>query len=266
MTQEGLIFNIKKFAIHDGPGIRTTIFFYSCPLDCWWCHNPECKIDNLDNINKQLDQSNSESNQKTVQAYKISSTALLEEILKDEIFYTESNGGVTFSGGEPMMQVDFLLEMLKICKAAGIHTTVDTTGYAPFEKYEQIYDFVDILLYDLKLIDNVNHQRYTGVSNLLILENLRRLTELGNKVKLRQPLIPGISDTDENLQATADFIQGLRNIDQISLLPYNKFGEDKLRRYNLSEKIGPLEIQTDDKLKRCGRFFEEIGLNVFYGG
>jgi len=253
----GTIFDIKKFAIHDGPGIRTTAFLKGCPLHCWWCHNPEGINGNLEELGVE---------QGKAVGKEISVDAVIEEIEKDKIFYDESNGGATFSGGEPMAQIDFLRALLEKCKKLKIHTVVDTSGYARWEDFEKILDCVDLFLYDLKFINNNLHQKYTGISNDLILDNLKKLDAAGKEIELRIPVIPGLTDTNQNLDDIAGFVKQLKNIDKISLLPYNKLAEDKCSRFNLPNKIGKLETQSDDQMVLIGERFSSDKYDVKIGG
>jgi len=178
--KEGIIFDIKRYAINDGPGIRTTVFIKGCPLNCWWCHNPEGIKINIENLNK-TKKINSKINQNKIFGYKINVKNLTNEILKDYIFYKESKGGVTFSGGEPLLQIDFLHSMLIECKKNNINTAIDTCGYSTIKKIEKIYDHVDLFLYDLKFIEDKQHEKYTGKSNKIILSNLKYLTDIFNR-------------------------------------------------------------------------------------
>jgi len=260
MTVTGTIFDIKKFAIHDGPGIRTTVFFKGCPLDCWWCHNPEGKKFEPEKIKSARHRRNE------IIGYKADVETVMMEIEKDVVFYDQSGGGVTFSGGEPMMQVDFLESLLEACRQQNIHTAVDTSGHADFDDFERIYNLVDIYLYDFKLMDDVAHIKYTGVTNKLIIENLVKLCEMGNKVIPRIPLVPGITDTPENLRAIIDYLSGIKNINQVSLLPYNKLGEDKFERFKMSNKVGQLQIQTKIDLEEISNLFKTAGFEVKIGG
>ncbi|MCO6472267.1 MAG: glycyl-radical enzyme activating protein [Melioribacteraceae bacterium] len=248
---KGNIFDIKKFAIHDGPGIRTTVFLTGCPLDCWWCHNPE----SLRKVN-----SSNETNKEVSVEY------VIQEIEKDIIFYDESGGGATFSGGEPLVQFDFLYELLKNCKRKNIHTCIDTSGYAPFEKFEKIVNLADIILFDIKLIDDELHKKYTGVSNKLILENLKKLTEHKNKVIVRVPLIPNVTDTKVNLDKLVKYISSLKNIIKVDLLPYNKIGEAKYNRFDQELRLGKLEIQSEDKLEEIKSNFDSLGIETSFRG
>jgi pyruvate formate lyase activating enzyme len=269
MSIAGYIFDIEKFAIHDGPGIRTTVFFHGCPLECWWCHNPECWQPVVKNKGVQEENRNRGSRfiRKENRAGRlVASDVVLEEIKKDRIFYEESGGGVTFSGGEPMMQMEFLLELLKACKKNGIHTALDTCGHAPLEDFIKIYELVDLFLYDLKIMDNEAHRKYTGVSNELIISNLIMLSRKGNKINLRIPLIPEITDCEDNLDAIVRLVSPLKNIRQVNLLPYNLLSEDKYRRFNITFKMKNCEKQTDDELEKRKELFEEAGFQVKIGG
>jgi pyruvate formate lyase activating enzyme len=251
MDPVGNIFDLKKYAIHDGPGIRTTVFFKGCPLDCWWCHNPECRngesADRLPN------------REATV-------AALMAELAKDEIFYDQSGGGVTFSGGEPMTQIDFLDALLTACRSRRFHTAVDTCGYAPAEDFDRIYDRVDMFLYDLKIMDDKAHTKYTGQSNSLILENLALLAAKGNKVKVRIPVIPDITDSMANIEAIIQFLAARKSIRDVSLLPYNLFGEDKFKRFEITNRLGRLSTPSDADMAAVADKFRESGFRVKIGG
>ena len=170
MQTTGIIYDLKKYAIHDGPGIRTTVFLKGCPLDCWWCHNPESRKNEPQssgkkNLHKNLALLNSDKN---LIGIKVTTNEVMHEIRKDVLFYDESGGGVTFSGGEPLQQTDFLKMLLAECKAEHIHTVVDTSGYVEYKYFEEIRSLTDLFLYDLKFIDDALHLKYTGVSNRLM--------------------------------------------------------------------------------------------------
>lgn len=264
----GIIFDIKKFALHDGPGIRTTIFLKGCPLDCWWCHNPESirrlpeKIDivPISTSNKICEQ------ESELFGKEYSVEEILTEIKKDLLFYEESSGGVTFSGGEPLIQNQFLAEALSECKAAGIHTAVDTSGYAGKNLFTRIYDNTDLFLFDLKIIDEDRHKEFTGVSNKLILNNLRTLSKRGDKVIVRIPLIPGITDTEKNLSDISQFLMKLENIKRIDLLPYNEIAESKYKRFNKPSRLGNLKTQDEDKLNKIKNYFGDPRFEVSLRG
>ena len=268
VAQTGIIFDIKKFAIHDGPGIRTTVFFKGCSLDCWWCHNPESR--NPEPESRQVRFSRGAHGDSRMKDTTIGCTVTVEEliaeILQDEIFYDQSGGGVTISGGEPLMQVEFLKALLDRCHHLSIHTAVDTSGYAAWNDFEQIYDLVDLFLYDLKIMDETDHKKYIGVSNRRILSNLARLTERGDKVIVRIPMIPDITDTQDNLEAIAVFLSSLPNVHFISLLPYNKLGEDKIERFEMGHPRRRWQTMPTEQVRQAGRMLESHGYQVSIGG
>ena len=265
----GFIFNLKKYAVHGGPGIRTTVFMQGCPLNCWWCHNPE---------SREMKQSESVVQNKSnclrpyyqkipyQKALKVTVKEIMQELRKDLIFYEESGGGVTFSGGEPLMQPDFLQKLLQACKDENIHTVVDTSGYADWPLYKKILPEVDLFLYDLKIIDSRQHIKYIGISNQLIIENLRKLLEADKKVYIRIPLIPGITDTRGNLIQIADFLVSLPHIQRIDLLPYNPMGEEKYNKLNRKLKLSNIKHQSDRELKKFQALLEPYGFEVTIGG
>ncbi len=256
----GTIFDLKQYAIHDGPGIRTTVFFKGCPLDCAWCHNPESRLGGPEPVHPGRDE------RPRTLGCTVTVDSIIEQIRRDEIFYDQSGGGVTFSGGEPLLQPAFLAALLRHCRLLGIHTAVDTCGYAPWESVEPIVALTDLWLYDLKPIDDAAHRRYTGVSNELVHANLRRLHESGAEVMIRLPLIPGITDTDDNLEAVAALLQTMPRFKLIALLPYNKLGVDKARRYHLNRPEHDWSPQSDRALAAVSLRLTSHGFSVRIGG
>lgn len=265
----GLIFNLKKYAVHDGPGIRTTVFMQGCPLNCWWCHNPESRkkmrsgpvLENEYNCLRPYYRKIPYQ-----KALKVTVDEIMQELRKDLIFYEESGGGVTFSGGEPLMQPGFLQQLLWVCKTENIHTVVDTSGYAEWPLYEKILPAVDLFLFDLKILDSKQHKRYIGVPNKLIIENLQKLLKAHKEVYIRIPLIPGITDTPGNLLQIADFLKNLGNIQRIDLLPYNPMGEEKYNKLNRNLKLSNMKHQSDQELKKIQTLFKPYGFEVNVGG
>ncbi|MGE5500166.1 MAG: glycyl-radical enzyme activating protein [Syntrophothermus sp.] len=257
----GIVFNIQKFSLNDGPGIRTTVFLKGCPLSCIWCHNPESWNPLPEKTSFRL-KAYSEDNDSKFAGYKISVTKVLKEICKDSMFYEESSGGVTFSGGEPLMQPDFLKELLINVKKYEIHTAIDTCGYAPFEQFEKVIPYTDLFLFDLKIMDNDLHRKFTGVNNGIIHENLKRLNDCGAPIFIRIPLIPEITDTTENLESIAAFLTRLKQVRKVALLPYNETGISKYRKLQLSYKPGNLSTQSSDKLDDCCNIFKDKGFEV----
>ena len=270
LLKRGMIFDLKRYAIHDGPGIRTTVFFKGCPLECWWCHNPEGRSPSPEKLGGEGTARHrryvGDPGSEGMVGYEVTVEELVREIEKDRIFYDQSGGGVTASGGEPFMQPEFLEGLLEACRYKGIGTAVDTSGYLPWEGFERVLELVDLFLYDIKLMDDGLHEKYTGVSNDIILENIERLAGSGASLLPRIPLIPGITDTAENIGAVIRFLSGLEGIAGVSLLPYNKIAEDKFERFGLANKLGSLSTQTGTDLEAIGGRFEDAGFRVSFGG
>lgn len=238
----GIVFDIKRYAIHDGPGIRTTVFLKGCPLRCWWCHNPEginahlelffqesrclegcdgcskvCPREAVSGVGKSITINREKCGLSgecadicPTEALKIAGRRMtagevIRETEKDRIFFDNSKGGVTFSGGEPLMQLEFLDELLDECRKRYIHTVVDTCGYTPFENLDRIRDRVDIFFYDLKMMDDDKHREFTGVSNRIIMENLIKLSEKKSHIQVRIPVITGVNDSIDSMVRIAEF-------------------------------------------------------------
>lgn len=273
----GTIFDIKRFAVHDGPGIRTTVFFKGCPLRCLWCHNPESikigqqivyfpnKCIGCGECFKRCVNGGVEATpngrvyhkdncilcgtcveycyaEATVMEGKISTVQeVIEEVKKDMPFYENSDGGVTISGGEPTMQADFCLAILRESKKEGLHTTLDTSGYVKWETFKEILKYVDLVLYDIKHMDLDKHKKFSGVSNEIILSNLKKLDELNIPIDIRVPTIPGLNDSEENLTATAEFVGKMKNVQSIKLLPYHRLGQSKYDRLDMEYVLEDIE-------------------------
>jgi pyruvate formate lyase activating enzyme len=192
----------------------------------------------------------------------VSVNAVMTEIFADEIFYDQSGGGVTFSGGEPLMQIAFLDSLLRASRERGIHTAVDTCGFAPPEDFGRILDVVNLFLYDLKTVDEKLHEKYTGSSNMIIHENLKMLSKSNIPVIVRVPLIPGMTATDGNIDAISDFLNPLPSLRRIDLLPYNKLGEDKIRRFKLNRNHQIRNEISDEDIAGFKRTLESRGFDV----
>lgn len=299
----GIIFNIERFSTHNGPGIRSTVFFKGCPLRCIWCHNPEgletrrevccsrtlcrrcgacisaCPKGALDfNASGEIVIERGlcdgcgvcvercPTNARTVFGREISAEELVREVMKDGIFYDESGGGVTFSGGEPLAQIDFLEESLRLCHAKGLHVCLDTSGYAPREYVARVLPYVSLFLYDVKLIDGAAHRRFTGVDNKNILENLRFINEKGKAIWARIPVVPGINDGEENLRATAALLSGLKNLRRVSLLPLHKSAGEKYRGLSKDYGIADYALPAEEAMENHKKLFTYFGLKAYIGG
>ncbi|UCC98118.1 MAG: glycyl-radical enzyme activating protein [Phycisphaerales bacterium] len=302
LATTGCVFDIKKYAIHDGPGIRTTLFFKGCPLRCRWCHNPESWRPDpevgfrrgrclrcgrcVEACPEQATCFTAEngpvtdsdqcqlcgacvavclSGAKEIIGAEMTVSQVITELEKDLIFYDESGGGVTFSGGEPLMQPQFLLALLSQCRARKIHTAIDTTCYAEAGVVLRVAEQSDLFLCDLKHMNATIHEHFTGVDNSLILSNIRQLLEAGAEVVIRVPIVPSFNDDPVNIGKTADFAASLA-VRSIDILPYNRGGKEKAGR--LASDFEPMEAETpdDEKMKAIADTFKKRGLEVKIGG
>ncbi len=263
---EGVIFDIRHFSVHDGPGIRTTVFFKGCPLRCIWCHNPE---------GQEFDpQTYTRVNRLDGREFKVTGYAgkhvtadeVMEEIEKDIVFYEESGGGVTFSGGEPLARPVFLAELLERCNIAGIHTAVDTCGYADNEELQRIIPLTHLFLFDLKLAFNDDHEKFTAVSNKNILKNLKTVSSAGKEIIIRIPLVEDITDTQENLAGLRNIINELKGITRVELLPFHNIAQSKYRRFGRSGFQEQVERYDISKAVKIMDFFLESFPDVTIGG
>lgn len=276
----GMIYNIQRFSLHDGPGIRTTVFLKGCPLRCAWCHNPEsqrirpqlslfesrclrcgqcfalCPCHQLADGAHTVDFQACTACGRCVDGCAAGALEILgrettaaeaaEEALRDLPFYQTSGGGVTLSGGEPTMQADFAAELLARVRAAGVHTALETCGHAPWTSFGKLLTHLDMILYDVKQMDGDKHKAYTGVDNGLILDNLRRLCsrDVHVEIVVRTPVIPGYNDQPENFAALADFLKGMERIPRVELLPYNELAGSKYPRLGMT--YSPGEVREED--------------------
>ena len=300
--ENGLVFNIQKYSVHDGPGIRTTVFLKGCPLHCPWCHNPEgisrqreivvlesrclgcgqcrlaCRYGTVIPGDGPLP-ARSEmcevcgacveacpTQARQIVGQELSVRQVLETVLQDRIFYEDSGGGVTFSGGEPLSQPGFLRAMLEACRGRGVHTAVDTCGLAQPEDVLAVAPLTDLFLYDLKFMDDPKHRRYTGVSNRLILKNLQALGRSHGRIWLRVPIIPGINDDPADLEATARFAAGIPGVRQVNLLPFHRTGLPKSRRLGQDSSLAEVLPPSVAAMKCAVEIFTAAGLVVKQGG
>jgi len=299
--RKGLVFDIKRYAIHDGPGIRTTVFFKGCPLSCLWCDNPEsqrftkefifwperclhcdacvvvCKekaiIKNEGHRGVEETKCNycgdciQECYSEALQIIgrEMSVEELVTEVEKDVDFFRESGGGVTFAGGEPFSQPDFLIDVLKGCKGRNLHTAMETCGSVSWDILERVSPYVDLFLYDIKHMNEDKHKALTGVSNRLILSNLERIAAM-NQVIVRMPLIPDINDDEENIKAVATFLSRLGKIEEVHLLPYHRLGVSKYEKLKKEYKLDKIAPPVQGGIEAVQRVLEQFGLRVNVGG
>lgn len=292
-SSKALIFNIQRFSIHDGPGIRTVVFFKGCPLRCLWCHNPEgqflkkemviwddrcigCKtcvkicrnsaIDNPENCilcGECVEECPAEARE--IAGKEMTVEEVMMEIEKDRVFYEQSGGGVTFSGGEPLLQHDFLLTLLKKCKENNIHTVIETCGYSNWEILLSVSKYTDLFLFDLKVMDEDSHKKFTGVSNKVILENLKRLSSSNTNIIVRIPVVPGVNDNIENINKTAEFVSSL-DLKEVHLLPFHKGGVEKYRRLRRNYRFMAHVSEGKDGINLFSKILEEKKITVKIGG
>jgi pyruvate formate lyase activating enzyme len=269
-SARGVIFDIQHYSIHDGPGIRTTIFLKGCPLRCPWCQNPESwhlepeKFFTMDTgATPVVGNGAFEWIGRSVTAAEV-----FREAEEDGMFYAESGGGVTLSGGEPLAQPQFARSILAQCRGAGFHTVLDTTGYAEWEVLRGVLEFVDLVLFDFKHMDSTEHLRRTGVPNELILENARRIhRDLGIPIRARMPIISGWNDSAANIEATARFIaEQLDSSVPVHLLKFNRLGSGKYERLGRIFSFGDMEPQSDDRMDQLKQMMEAYGLKAMIGG
>ena len=267
------IFEIKRFAVHDGNGIRTTVFFKGCPLRCVWCHNPEGILKKTQEaffehkcigckecLNEGFLMENCPAEARILYGREISVDELLPILLEDRDFYESSNGGVTLSGGECLLQADFCAEILKQLKKQGIHTAVDTCGFCEKEDLEKVLPFTDVFLYDIKAYDEDVHISCTGRSNTCILENLRYLDSLGVQIEIRIPLVPDFNDSQ--IEKIAVLLSTLKNVSGVRILPYHNYAGSKYVALGMENKL-PSRLPTEAEIFRAKQKVREIsGLRV----
>ncbi|MDX9929007.1 MAG: glycyl-radical enzyme activating protein [Bacteroidales bacterium] len=265
---KGLIFSVKRYAIHDGPGIRVTFFMKGCPLKCWWCHNPEGISPDVSFVDR-IDRIGEKEFRRTEQVGReYTPHELLAIADRESVFFRNSGGGITFSGGEPMMQFDFLKESMKLLHGSGYHTAVDTSGVAAPERFREIFPYTSLFLYDIKHMDDIKHTEYTGVSNKMILANYRLLMQSGIDMQVRVPVIPGHNEDAGNLLAIRDFIgeNAGRNLKEIDLLPFHRIGTSKYRRFALEYRMGDTKQPSQERMQEIADYFSAIGVRVKIGG
>ncbi|NTW73209.1 MAG: glycyl-radical enzyme activating protein [Eubacteriaceae bacterium] len=309
----GRIYDIQRFTVNDGPGIRTEVFLKGCPLSCLWCHSPESQAFHkqlglfdircigIESCGKCLEVCTAQAFTKGEKVYSesmkkeitrvsvdlekctkcfkcvdscpskaltvigddVTVDEIMDTIRKDEAYYKKSGGGVTISGGEALSQIGFTSALLKACKAEGLHTCLDTTGFAKWETIKQAIPYVDLVLLDLKHMDSRKSMDLVGVPNELILENASKMAKEGVKIQIRVPIIPGINDSEENLRATAQFCARIKDaVTVIQILPYHKFGIVKYQRLNKDYQLDDIETPDDQHMAYCKELIESYGLTV----
>jgi pyruvate formate lyase activating enzyme len=294
------IVNVQRFSLHDGPGIRTVVFFKGCSLRCRWCANPECispvpELGFSKALCNQCGNCFSECTKEALEPTKngmlllnrgrcthcgqcvgvcpqkalviygkaVTLEELFEEVQRDQIFYNQSDGGITVSGGEPMLQADFVLALFKLCTGAGLTTAVETCGYIKSDLFQRVLEYTDYVLYDLKSLEKQRHLELTGKPNRLILNNARIAAGSGVRVQFRLPLIPGLNDGPENVKMTADFLRQLGKDKPfpIELMPYHRLGIGKYEALGKNYSLMELESAVPAVVEQARQRFEAQGIN-----
>lgn len=296
----GIVFNIERYTLHDGPGIRTTVFLKGCPLGCLWCSNPESQsgspeityfaekctgcgrclplcpqnaiqqpvpgapvtilFERCDGCGACVEPCYPEALVLTGQS--MTAQQVADVVLRDRRFYQNSGGGVTLSGGEPLAQAAFTAGVLRLCRQQGIHTAIQTSGFAPQSALKQVLPQLDLVIFDLKHLDDAEHQRLTGVSNRLILENLRFLNDQNMRVVVQMPLIPGYNDSQDNLEAVFDLVKSLPAVEGLSLLAYHALGAAKYTRAGRSYQLTDLRTPPKEYLPEKMALAEQHGVKL----
>jgi pyruvate formate lyase activating enzyme len=299
----GSVFDIKRYSIHDGPGIRTTVFLKGCSLRCLWCHNPESVDPGPELMHWPGRCSRCYSCIKACPKGAIAKDAagavvtdrkacdlcgkcaeaclydamqmvgretsvedVMTEVEKDRIFYEQSGGGLTLSGGDPCVQAGFAEALLDACRARGIRTAVDTAGFTKNGVLDRLAAKADLVLYDLKVLSEARHREFTGVSNAPIIDNLKRLAARGTEIWVRIPLVAGVNEDDDNIQRTIAFLESLKTIKRVGILPYHSGGLEKARRIGQESHFRKFETPSEERIAAIEAAFREAGFEVRRGG
>jgi len=275
---KGIVFDIQRFSVHDGPGIRTTVFMKGCPLRCRWCHNPEgllrepqlqffeedcIKCGACGKRKRLSDAAECPSGALRVCGREMSTEEVMREIKKDIAFYG-SEGGVTLSGGECLMQADFTSSILREAKAEGLSTAADTSGCADWSAFEKTLPFCDLYLYDVKCVDSSAHKEYTGADNSLIIENLKKLAKTGKEIWIRVPVIPGFNDSEKEMDAISDLVSSLPRsaVTRVTLMPYHTLGASKYKTLGKEYPFDTSKRISDSSLLSFTEIFRSKGMTV----
>ncbi|MBQ7831508.1 MAG: glycyl-radical enzyme activating protein [Clostridia bacterium] len=255
---KGRIFNIQRFSIHDGPGIRTIVFFKGCYMRCAWCCNPESQAYEIETLIEN-------GKEKTV-GRDVTVAEILPELLADRNYYRRSGGGITLSGGECLAQPEFAAALLRACKQNGLHTAIESTANAPFTDVEKVLPYLDLYLMDVKHMDSEKHKEYTGAGNERILANAKLIAQSGVELIIRTPVVPGFNDTAEEIRAISKFAASLPGVKQHHLLPYHRLGQDKYAGLGRNYSLKEIEPPSKEKMEYLLSIAEESGLYCQIGG
>ncbi|MFB6318649.1 glycyl-radical enzyme activating protein [Saccharicrinis sp. FJH54] len=263
----GIIYDIKRFAVHDGPGIRTTVFFKGCPLRCAWCHNPE-SIDPRPLVSdKKIIVDGCVMNETEETGRTWTTEEVMRVLEREAVFMEESGGGVTFSGGEPLQQTGFLEDLLIHSKKEGYHTVVDTSGQTAWSNFERILPMTDLFLFDLKHVDSAKHEAFTGIPNRLILKNLENLAANGKRIRIRVPVIPGFNYSAEEQEKIASHIKKFNgSVEQVDLLPFHAIAAHKYKRFGIGNRMEGIKSLYEEDLTDIVGIYTKAGILTTIGG
>ncbi len=255
---EGRIFDIQRYSIHDGPGIRTIVFLKGCYLRCRWCCNPESQEYKI--------QTMTVAGKPKIMGQDITVEEVMAEIDKDEAYYRRSNGGITLSGGECLFQPDFSAALLKAAKEKGYHTAIESTGCAPYQEIRKLLPYLDLYLMDIKHMDSDKHKQFTGQPNERILENARQIAIDAKELIIRVPVIPTFNNTKEEIRAISEFAASLPNVKQLHLLPYHRLGQDKYTGLGRTYTLADIEPMAEEYMQGLLETAKHSGLACQIGG
>lgn len=255
---KGRIFNIQRFSLHDGPGIRSIVFFKGCYMHCAWCCNPESQSYEIQTI--------CENGKEKIVGKDVTVEEILPELLSDLPYYRRSGGGITLSGGEILAQPKFARDLLHACKENGLHTAVESTANASFDTIESILPYLDLYLLDVKHMDSAKHKQFTGAPNELILENAKKIAQSGVELIVRTPVVPGFNDSAQEIKAISKFVASLQGVEEHHLLPYHRLGQDKYAGLNRNYALKDVEPPSREKMEYLLSVAQESGLKCQIGG
>ena len=258
LDTKGRIFDIQKFSVHDGPGIRTIVFLKGCLFRCKWCCNPESQ-------SFEIQQMNMAGKPKTV-GRDVTVREIMEEVAKDMNYYRRSGGGLTLSGGESLLQPEFAKALFMAAHDYGMNTAIESTGAVKFEIIEELLPHIDYFLMDIKHMDSAKHKQYTTVGNELILENAKKIAQSGVKLIIRTPVVPGFNDTAEEIKAISKFVASLQSVEEHHLLPYHRLGQDKYAGLNRNYALKDVQPPSKEKMEYLLSVAQESGLKCQIGG
>lgn len=258
LKQTGRIFDIQRFSVHDGPGVRTIVFLKGCFLRCRWCCNPESQRYEIEKMTV--------GGKEKIMGRDVTVEEVMETVERDRIYYRRSGGGLTLSGGECLAQPDFSAALLRACHERGINTAIESTGFAPFETIEKLLPYLDLYLMDIKHINSQKHQEFTTQPNELILENAKKIASKAKQLIIRVPVIPGFNDTPQEIGDIAKFTKSLGAVKELHLLPYHRLGEVKYEGLDRDYGMKNAELISGEYMQQLKQTVEETGLTCKIGG